>query len=128
MAEDRDVEFFEVKKDKKSTFNKIMNIVLWVLLFIWMGICIVDFILAKTNNKPIFCLSRSETEYSDGKVKKCTGLGYKVYNYERESYKGVEYGPFWIKDGSPQEEKKDEKESSKEEEKKESEDKKEDKE
>ena len=111
MAEDRDEEFFDEKKDEKSTFNKVMNIVLWVLLFVWMGICIVDFVRAKTNNDPIFCLWKDTTQYSDGKVRTCTGLGYKVINYERTSYSGVEYGPFWSKDRSPQEEKKDEKES-----------------
>ena len=38
VKEEKNEEFFEAKKDKKSTFNRVMNIVLWIVLFIWMGI------------------------------------------------------------------------------------------
>ena len=62
---EKDEEFFDEKKDKKSTFNRVMNIILWIVLFV-----------------------------------SCTGLGYKIYHYERDSYKGIEYGPFWSKDRS----------------------------
>ena len=40
---EKNEEFFDEKKDKKSTFQRVMNIILWVVLFIWMGICLVDF-------------------------------------------------------------------------------------
>ena len=97
---EKDEDFLDEKKDKKSTFNRVMNIILWIVLFVWMGICLVDFFLTKTDHEPIFCLSKDTTEYSDGQVRSCTGLGYKIYHYERDSYKGIEYGPFWSKDRS----------------------------
>ena len=93
-------EFFEEKKDKKSTFQRVMNIILWIVLFVWMAICLVDFFRAKTENEPIFCLHKETVDYEDGKVRICTGLGYKVFNYERASFKGIEYGPFWSSDRS----------------------------
>ena len=30
-------------------------------------------------------------------------LGYKVYRYNRKSFNGIEYGPFWSKDRSAEE-------------------------
>ena len=97
---EKNEEFFDEKKDKKSTFQRVMNIILWVVLFIWMGICLVDFFRTRTENEPIFCLSKETVKYDDGQVRICTGLGYKVFHYERASYKGIEYGPFWSSDRS----------------------------
>jgi len=91
-------EFFEEKKDKKSTFSRVLNIFLWIVLFVWMGICLIDFFNTKSEKEPIFCLKKETTTYNDGKVYTCTGLGYKVINYRRTSFSGNEYGPFWSKD------------------------------
>ena len=93
-------EFFNEKKSKKSLFNRIMNVVLWVVLFVWMGICLVDFFLTVNDKAPKMCLKQERITYSDGYVDKCTGLGYKVFNYRRASFSGNQYGPFWIKDRS----------------------------
>ena len=98
-------ESFDEKKDKKSTFQRVMNIILWIVLFIWMGICLIDFFNAHNENDPIFCLSKETVKYDDGQVRICTGLGYKVFNYERASYKGIEYGPFWSSDRSAKQDK-----------------------
>ena len=91
-------EFFEEKKEKKSLFNRIMNIVLWIILFVWMGICLIDFFNTRAGKEPVFCLKKETTSYSDGNVATCTGLGYKIFNYRRTSFSGVEYGPFWATD------------------------------
>lgn len=91
-------EFFEEKKEKKSVVNRIINIVLWIVLFAWMAVCLVDFYNTKVGNEPVFCLKKETTTYSDGKVKTCTGLGYKIFNYRRTSFSGDEYGPFWSTD------------------------------
>lgn len=104
-------EFFEEKKskkknknkkdkDEKSMFQKVMNVILWLVLIVWMLICIVDFIKTQRVEKPIFCLKEETTKYEDGSVYSCTGLGYKIYHYDRTSFSGVEYGPFWSKDRS----------------------------
>ena len=100
----KDEEFFEAKKDKKSLFNRIMNIILWVVLIVWMAICLIDFYNAKTKKEPIFCLKRETVNYNDGTVDTCTGLGYKIFNYKRKSFKGIEYGPFWAKDRTAEKE------------------------
>jgi len=96
--ENKKEEFFNEKKDKRSLFNRIMNVILWIVLFAWMGVCLVDFFNVKAERKPVFCLKKETTTYSDGKVYTCTGLGYKIFNYRRTSFSGDEYGPFWSKD------------------------------
>ncbi len=96
--ENKKEEFFNEKKDKKSLFNRIMNVILWIVLFAWMGVCLVDFFNVKAERKPVFCLKKETTTYSDGKVYTCTGLGYKIFNYRRTSFSGDEYGPFWSTD------------------------------
>ena len=105
MAENEEKEVKEVKevkkeKKEKSMVSRVINVILWVVLFAWMGICLVDFFKTRALSEPIFCLSKETTEYSDGKVYSCTGLGYKIYHYDRSSFKGYEYGPFWAKDRS----------------------------
>lgn len=96
-------EFVEIRKGKrKPSISKIMNVVLWVVLFAWIAICFFDFVTVKGNHDPKFCISKKTTTYSDGKVESCTGLGYKVYRYDRESFSGLEFGPFWSKDRTAQ--------------------------
>jgi hypothetical protein len=93
-------EFFDAKKSKKSLFNRIMNVVLWIVLFIWMGICLFDFFRTVSNKEPKLCIKQVRTTYNDGYVDTCTGIGYKVINYRRTSMNGNQYGPFWITDKS----------------------------
>lgn len=95
-------EFLDLKEriNKEEKLKRILNISLWALLFIWMAFCITDFILAKTDNKPVFCTFSKTTKYDDGNVKSCIGLGYKVYAYDRDSYSGIEFAPLWGKDKS----------------------------
>ena len=88
------------EEKEKSLFQKILNIVLWIVLFAWMGLCIIDYIVVQSKNDPVFCLKKEVNQYDDGTVKSCLGLGYKVYQYNRDSYSGIEFGPFWIKDRS----------------------------
>ena len=101
-------EFFDEKPKKEkgeSTFNKVMNVILWIVLFAWMAICLVDFYKTHQEQEPMFCLKKEVTKYDDGQVRSCLGLGYKVYHYERKSFKAIEFGPFWSKDRSAEEEK-----------------------
>lgn len=99
-----------VKEEKrnnkgKSLAYRITNIVLWVIVIAWMGICVVDFIKVQNEEEPIFCLKNKTIEYDDGNVYVCTGVGYKVYNYKRKSFEAIEFGPFWLKDRSNEESK-----------------------
>ena len=93
-------EFFDEKKSKKSLFNRIMNVILWIILFAWMAVCLVDFFRTTNDKEPKLCIKQERTTYSDGYVDTCTGLGYTVINYRRKSINGNQYGPFWIKDKS----------------------------
>ena len=97
MAEKKPQEFSSFKKILSS---KVVSITLWVVLIVWIGICVTDFIRAKQENKPIFTFASNKTEYVDGDVTSYTGLGYKIYFYERDSHSGVKFGPFWAKDES----------------------------
>ena len=91
------------KKDEKSTFSKVMNIILWILLFAWMAVCLIDFYNVRNQNDPVMCIKRGTTKYEDGTVDWCLGAGYKVYQYNRKSFKAIEFGPFWSKDRSAEE-------------------------
>ena len=79
-------------KNTKEIINRIINISLWALLLTWMGICLIDFFNTKAGREPMFCIKNDTNIYADGEVDICTGLGYKVINYKRDSYKGIEYG------------------------------------
>ncbi len=96
------------KKDKneKSLFQRVMNVILWIVLFVWMGVCLVDFYNVHQKKDPIFCIKKGVTKYDDGNVKWCLGAGYKVYQYNRKSFTAIEFGPFWSKDRSAEEENK----------------------
>lgn len=88
----------EEKISTKEIALKIWDVVFWVLFAVIACIWIVDFFRVKSEKEPMFCLNKTTIEYKDGTVSKCTGLGYKVYNYNRTSLdKGLEFGPFFIK-------------------------------
>ena len=113
-TEEEEEDFLDEKKSKrnlkkeygeKSTFQKVANIVLWIILLLWMGICLIDFINVHNEDDPRFCIKSGTTQYDDGDVKWCLGLGYKIYNYNRASFNAIEFGPFWSKDRSVKAEK-----------------------
>lgn len=92
------------EKDGKSLFSRIMNVVLWIVLFIWMGVCLIDFYNVHQEKEPMFCIKTGTNEYEDGNVDWCLGAGYKIYHYNRKSFKAIEFGPFWSKDRTAEEE------------------------
>ena len=97
-------EFFDAKEDKESTFNKVMNVILWIVLIVWMAICLVDFYRAHKRQEPIFTFKKETTKYEDGEVDNYLGLGYRIFDYKRKCFNGIEYSPFWFKDRSVEEE------------------------
>lgn len=86
------------EKVGKSIVSKVINTIIWIVLIFWMITVITDYINVKKEKDPIFCWGEKTTEYSDGNVVQCTGLGYKVYKYNRETLKAIEFGPLWTKD------------------------------
>lgn len=87
-----------VDKKEKSTVSKVVNVVLWGVLILWMGACLFDFFNTKNGKAPTFCISKTTKTYSDGTTTTCVGPGYKVYNYKRDSIKAIEFGPLWGKE------------------------------
>lgn len=85
-------------KDKKEIIKKIVNVVLWIVLFAWMAVCLVDFFTVKKAKDPKFCVSRKEKTISETRVDSCVGLGYKVYKYtDSEGNYTIEFRPIWSK-------------------------------
>lgn len=112
---EKEEDFLDEKKSKKdankkygekSTFSKVMNVVLWIILLAWMAVCLFDFYKVHNEQEPFFCIKKGTTKYDDGNVNWCLGLGYKVYDYNRKSFSAIEFGPFWSKDRSALEENK----------------------
>jgi len=100
VVEELNEELLDIKveeKKKNKIFIKILDIILWVVLIAWMIIVVIDYVKVVNQKEPMFCIKEEEIEYEDGTVNSCTGLGYKVYEYNRESYQAIEFGPFWAK-------------------------------
>lgn len=88
----------EDKVSIKEVAIKIWDVVFWVLFAILACVWIVDFFRVKTEKQPMFCVSKETIEFEDGDVDKCVGLGYTVYEYNRESLdSGIQFGPFFMK-------------------------------
>lgn len=87
----------EKKKRKRGIIARIFDLILWIVLLGWMGVCLFDFYNVTNEQDPKFCLKQEILEYEDGNVDVCTGLGYKVHKYNRASFKAIEFVPFWVK-------------------------------
>lgn len=86
-----------VEEKQKSIFRKIFDVVFWVAIVILAAIWLTDFFRMQNDEKPVFCLAQKTHKFDDGTVDECVGLGYKIYDYKRESLKGAhQFGPFFI--------------------------------
>ena len=81
---------------------KIVHIIGWLLVIGWVSVIAFDYFQVSNKKPPQLCIKEEVKEYSDGNMKICTGLGYKVYRNGRASVR-VEYlfGPFWTKEPTP---------------------------
>jgi len=87
------MEFVKPKKGEIIKIAVLAVIIIWIICFF------IDYFRARQLKMPIFCLSKTEQKYDDGKVTTCHGLGYKMYKYERTSIPiSVQFGPFFIKE------------------------------
>ena len=77
----------------------VIKVVLLAIIIIWIIIFFIDCFRARQSKTPLFCISEETKEYDDGTVYSCTGLGYKMYKYNRSSVDAtIEFGPFFIKE------------------------------
>ena len=90
----------EKEEKKPGIVSRIFNIILWLVLFCWMAVCVIDYFNVANENEPQFCIKKETIEYDDGNVYVCRGAGYVAYRYDRKSYTGYEFGPFWTKEKS----------------------------
>ena len=98
MAENKETVKEEIKpKKKKSAFGKIINIIIWLVVLGWLCIFMYDFINTVSEKDPVFSLEITTENNSDGTVKICEGIGYKVFDYDYGSIKALEFAPFWNK-------------------------------
>ena len=84
------------EKKNESLVSKIIWIVVLVLAFLWAGLFFVEYLTVKDGNDPHICIVEEEKDYTDGSVSVCKGLGWVVYDYDRDAIQGKEFGPFWI--------------------------------
>lgn len=93
----------ESKEEWKEIGRKIWDIVFWIVFAIVALTWVVDFFRVSDRKDPMFCLSKKTHTFEDGTVEQCTGLGYKVYEYNRASLdSGIQFGPFFIKMKQPE--------------------------
>ena len=84
---------------KKVQKGDIIKIAVLAIIIIWIIIFFIDYFRARQSKTPIFCLHEETKEYDDGTVYVCTGLGYKMYKYDRSSIDAsIEFRPFFIKE------------------------------
>ena len=83
------------EKKKRHIIIRIFDIIIWIALFGWMSICVIDYFNVSNEKEPMFCIEKETLKYDDGTVDVCRGAGYVAYHYKRKSYNGYEFGPFW---------------------------------
>lgn len=86
-----------VEEDKKSIGRIIFDVVFWVLISVLAIVWLTDFIKIQNNKEPVFCLAKKTYEFDDGVVEECKGLGYKIFDYKRDSIEAHQFGPLFIK-------------------------------
>ncbi|MBQ6687288.1 MAG: hypothetical protein IJN03_02055 [Bacilli bacterium] len=82
---------------KNKVIETIKTIIL-VIAILWAAVVLTDYLRFRINKDALFCIKEETKTYNDGTVHSCTGLGYKVYNYQRRSITAVEFGPFFLKE------------------------------
>lgn len=83
-------------------FVNILKTLTILLVIVWIGIIFIDYFKFQGGVDPVFCIKEETKNYSDGTVYSCTGLGYKLFRYERKSISAIEFGPFFIQERQPE--------------------------
>ncbi len=83
--------------------KKIVSILFTLILIAWIGLIVFDFIRCgqKSNDgqtqKPLIVIKETKYDFDDGTAIEYMSLGYKYIEYNRNSLKAYEFGPFWLK-------------------------------
>lgn len=88
-----------MKEKIRANKSDIIKIVILSIVIIWIFCFFIDYFRVRQSKKPLFCITQNTKTYDDGTVYSCTGMGYKMYKYERASIPTkLEFGPFFIKE------------------------------
>ncbi len=86
-------------ENAKSKRENIIKIIILTVIIMWIICFFIDYLRARQMKDPIFCIFENTEKYDDGTVYSCTGLGYKMYRYNRSSIgANLEFGPFFMKE------------------------------
>ena len=80
----------------KNKIMVVLKVLILIILFIWIVIVFSDYFRVRQGKEPMFCISNSVKDYTDGSTSICTGIGYKAIKYERACLNATEFGPFFI--------------------------------
>ena len=82
---------------------KIFSILVTFVLVLWVALAVFDFVRCghKDENgnvqKPLIVIKTNTYNYDDGSATEYMSLGYKYVEYNRNSLRAYEFGPFWLK-------------------------------
>ena len=82
----------------KKVLVNILKILIILLVIMWICILFLDYFNTHQGKEPKFCIKEETKVYDDGTVYICTGLGYKLYKYDRKSISAFEFGPFFLQE------------------------------
>ena len=86
-------------EDKKKRRSDIIKVAILSVIIIWVICFFIDYARARQSKELLFCIKEDIKEYEDGTVYSCTGLGYKMYKYQRASIPvTIQFGPFFMKE------------------------------
>lgn len=80
--------------------GRIINAILWIVILGWAIFTGVAYYKFVNNQEQLYCIKNEEYKYDDGKVTRCMGPGYNIYEYDRGCIKGRDFVPFWVKEKS----------------------------
>lgn len=84
---------------KRINKNEVIKLIVIAVIIIWIICFFIDYFRARQSKLPLFCIHKTVQKYEDGTTTTCTGLGYKMYKYDRASIPvSVQFGPFFIKE------------------------------
>ena len=81
-----------------KTVKLVLKIMVTLTFAAWAIMVFTDYFKTRNDKHPIFCLKENTHKYDDGETYECIGLGYKMYDYKRDSITAKEFGPFFIKE------------------------------
>ena len=81
----------------KRALHYIFNILLTIVLVVWIGLIVVEYLRFQKEESMLVVVKTEEVDFDGGKAYVNTGLGYKTIVYDGVTQKGREFGHMFIK-------------------------------